>query len=125
MLFNYRHSVHSTTNVTPTQLFFNRELKTFLPSINKKVKEIRKRQDEIYKKVKEYTDKRHANLMKGDKVLMLDNQKLRKLDSTYLRSWSTFAHAGLEKLGFLVHESPCFSKQVQENVVRLKILFTV
>ena len=46
MLFNYRHSVHSTTNVTPTQLFFNRELKTFLPSINKKVKEIRKRQDE-------------------------------------------------------------------------------
>ena len=91
-MFNYRNSVHSTTNVTPAQLFFNRELKTFLPSINhpflpsinKKVKEIRKRQDEIYKKVKEYTDKRHANLMKGDKVLMLDNQKLRKLDSTYL-----------------------------------------
>ena len=33
--------------------------------------------------------------------------------------------SGLEKLGFLVHESPCSSKQVQENVVRLKILFTL
>ena len=33
--------------------------------------------------------------------------------------------SGLERLGFLVHESPCSSKQVQENVVRLKILFTL
>ena len=32
---------------------------------------------------------------------------------------------GLEILGFLVHESPCSSKQVQENVVRLKILCTL
>ena len=37
MLLNFRKSVHSTANVTPAQLFFNRELKTFLPSINKKV----------------------------------------------------------------------------------------
>ena len=33
--------------------------------------------------------------------------------------------SGLEKLDFLVHESPCSSKQVQENVARLKILFTL
>ena len=32
---------------------------------------------------------------------------------------------GLEKLGFLVHESLCSSKQVQENIVHLKILFNV
>ena len=79
--------------MTPTQLFFNRELKTFLPFINKKVisnldQEIRKRQDEKYKKLKEYTDQRqkavHTELMKGDKVLMLGNHKSRKLDSTYL-----------------------------------------
>ena len=31
----------------------------------------------------------------------------------------------LEKLGFLVHESPCSLKQVQENVVRLVILCTL
>ena len=93
MLLNYRIIVHSTTNVTPTQLFFNRELKTFLPFINKKVisnldQEIRKREDEKYKKLKEYTDQRqktvHTELMKGDKVLMLGNHKSRKLDSTYL-----------------------------------------
>ena len=30
--------------------------------------------------------------------------------------------AGLEKLGFLVHKSLCFSKQVQENTVHLIIL---
>ena len=35
------------------------------------------------------------------------------------------SYSGLEKLGFLVHESPCSSKQVQENVVCLKILFTL
>ena len=29
--------------------------------------------------------------------------------------------SGLEKLGCLWHESPCSSKQIQENVVRLKI----
>ena len=29
MLLNYRNSVHATTNVTPAQLFFNRELKRF------------------------------------------------------------------------------------------------
>ena len=34
MLLNYRNSVDPTTNVTPAQLSFNRELKTFLPSIN-------------------------------------------------------------------------------------------
>ena len=32
--------------------------------------------------------------------------------------------SGLEKLGCLWHESPCSSKRVQENVVRLKILCT-
>ena len=31
----------------------------------------------------------------------------------------------MEKLGFLVHESPCSWKQVQENVVRLVILCTL
>ena len=36
MLLNYRNSVHSTTNVIPTQLFFNHDLKIFLLSINKK-----------------------------------------------------------------------------------------
>ena len=40
------------------------------------------------KKFKEYIDQRrkaiHTDLMKGDKVLMLDNHKSRKLDSTYL-----------------------------------------
>ena len=30
--------------------------------------------------------------------------------------------AGLEKLGFYVHESRCFSNQVQKNVVHLVIL---
>ena len=93
MLLNYRNNVHSTTNVIPAQLFFNRELKTFLPSINKKVisnldQKIRKWQDEKYKKVKEHTDQRrkavHIELIKGYKVLMLDNNKLQKLDSTYL-----------------------------------------
>ena len=39
-------------------------------------------------------------------------------------SWFSI-EAGLEKLDFLVHESPCSSKQVQENVARLKILFTL
>ena len=57
MLLNYRNSVHSTTNVIPAQLLFNRELKTFLPSINKKLisnldQEIRTRQDQKYKKSK-------------------------------------------------------------------------
>ena len=33
--------------------------------------------------------------------------------------------SGLEKLGFLVHESLCSSKQVQENVVCLIILCTL
>ena len=79
-MVNYRNSVHSTTNVIPAQLLFNRELKTFLPAFNKKVvsnldQDIRKRQDKKYKKVKKYTDQRrkavHAELMKGDKVLML------------------------------------------------------
>ena len=82
MLLNYRNSVQSTTNVIPGQLFFNREFKIFLLSINKKVisnldQEIRKQQDEKYKKVKEYTDQRrkavHTELMKGDKILILDN----------------------------------------------------
>ena len=30
--------------------------------------------------------------------------------------------SGLEKLGFLVHESLCSSKQVQENIVHLVTL---
>ena len=38
------------------------------------------------KKVKEYVDQRrkaiHTELMKGDEVLMLDNHKSRRLDST-------------------------------------------
>ena len=77
MLLNYRNSVHSTTNVIPAQLLFNRELKTFLPSINKKLisnldQEIRNRQDQKYKKVEEYTDQRrkpvHTQFRKGDKV---------------------------------------------------------
>ena len=77
MLLNYRNSVHSTTNVIPAQLLFNRELKTFLPSINKKLisnldQEIRTRQDQKYKKVEEYTDQRrkpvHTQFRKGDKV---------------------------------------------------------
>ena len=50
--------------------------------------ENRKWQGEKYKKVEEYTNQRwkaiHIDLMKGDKVLMLDNHKLRKHDSTYL-----------------------------------------
>ena len=84
MLLNYRNSVHSTTNVTQAQLSFNRELKKNLPSINKKVisnleQEFRKQQDEKYKKAKEYIDQRRkaiqTDLMKGDKVLMLDNHK--------------------------------------------------
>ena len=33
--------------------------------------------------------------------------------------------SGLEKLGLLVHESPCSSKQVQEKVVCLVILCTL
>ena len=37
MLLNCRYSVYSTKNVSPTQLFFNYELKTFLRSINKNV----------------------------------------------------------------------------------------
>ena len=58
MLLNYRNSVRSTANAIPAQLFFNRELKTFLTSIAKKVisnldQEIGKRQGEKYKKVKE------------------------------------------------------------------------
>ena len=93
MLLNYRNSVHSTTNVIPAQSFFKSDLKTLLPSINKKLisnldHEIRKRQDENYKKVKEYTAQTrnavHTELMKGDKALMLDNHKSRKLDSIYL-----------------------------------------
>ena len=77
MLLNYRNSVHSTTNVMPAQSFFKRELKTFLPSINKKLisnldQEIRTRQDQKYKKVEEYTDQRrkpvHTQFRKGDKV---------------------------------------------------------
>ena len=55
ILLNHRNSVHSITNAIPAQLFFNRELITLLPSINKKVisnldQEIQKRQDEKYKK---------------------------------------------------------------------------
>ena len=74
-------------------MFFNRESKTFLSSINKKLiskldQEIRKRQDEKYKKVKEYIDQKrkavHTELMEGDKVLMLPNHESRKLDSAYL-----------------------------------------
>ena len=38
-----------------------------------------------------------------------------------LQTWMT----GLEKLGFLEHESPCSYNQVQENVVRLVISFSV
>ena len=77
MLLNCRNSVHSTTNVIPAQLFYNRELKTFLPSINKKLisnldQEIRNRQDQKYKKVEEYSDQRrkpvHTQFRKGDKV---------------------------------------------------------
>ena len=34
-------------------------------------------------------------------------------------------YTGLEKLAFLVHESPCSSKQVQENIVHLVILCTL
>ena len=92
-MFDYRSSIHSTINVTPAKLFFNRELKIFLPSINEKVisnldQESRKRQDEKYKKVKEYIDQRrkaiHTDLIKGDNILILDNHKSRKLDSTYL-----------------------------------------
>ena len=92
-MLNYRNSVHSTTDVTLAQLFFNRELKIFLPSINKKVisnvdQESRKQQDEKYKKVKEYIDQKrkaiHTDLMKADNVLILGNHKLRKHDSTYL-----------------------------------------
>ena len=92
-MLNYRNSVHSTTNVIPAQLLFNRELKTFLPAFNKKVisnldQDIRKRQGKKYKKVKKHTNQRrkavHTELMKGDKVLMLQNHKSRKLDSTYL-----------------------------------------
>ena len=45
--------------------------------------------------------------------------------------WSVFSPnpgkygPGLKKLAFLVHESPCSSKQVQENVVHLVILCTL
>ena len=50
--------------------------------------ESRKRQDEKYKIVKEYIDQRrkaiHTDLIKDDNILILDNHKSRKLDSTYL-----------------------------------------
>ena len=43
----------------------------------------------------------------------------------FYRICSSTLWTGLEKLGFLVHKSPCSSKQVQENVVHLVILCTL
>ena len=45
----------------------------------------------------------------------------------FLRGFTSFISGlpGLEKLGFLEHESPCSSKQVKENIVHPKILCTL
>ena len=45
------------------------------------------------------------------------------ITSQNVSSEAQIKNSGLEKLGFLVHESLCSSNQVQENVVHLIMLF--
>ena len=71
-----------------------------------------------------YFNEKPLQMMKNAFYFIL---KLFVLKIFKLLSW-LFSHVeitGLEKLGFLVHESPCSSKQVQENVVRLVTLCTL
>ena len=58
--------------------------------------------------------------------LRTDRQRVfhRTLTSWFQKAFGNIYHgipSGLEELGFLVNESPCSSKQVQENIVRLVI----
>ena len=74
----YRNTPHTTTEVSPAELMFNRKLKTYVPETPKQIShhdnKIRQKQDQKYEKVKQYTDKvRRAKPSKfniGDAVLM-------------------------------------------------------
>ena len=91
-LHNYRNAPHTTTGISPSMLFFNRPLKTYIPSLTKYTsqfdEEVRKRQAEKYDKVKSYTDRtRHATekvLAIGEKVLMKRGTIGKKNDSKFL-----------------------------------------
>ena len=81
MLLQYRTTPHRMTGQTPTQLLFNRELKTKIPSLTSDIVDTqgnyavtRQTDAQAKEKAKKYTDeKRHAsprNLKTGDLVLV-------------------------------------------------------
>ena len=72
-------------------LFFNRPLKTYIPSVTKYTSqfdsEVRKRQIDKYAKVKSYTDRtRHAT----DKTLAIDDKVLMKRGTIGRKNYSKF-----------------------------------
>ena len=90
LLLNYRNAPHATTGKCPSLLFFNRPLKTYLPSVerykSKYDAEVRKRQKDKYEKVKHYTDmkrKAEKEINIGDKVLMKRGKIGKKNESIF------------------------------------------
>ena len=85
-LLNYRLTPHSTTNVPPAQLFYNREMRGKLPSLPRNHKEAKENQIKAKDKGKEYADKRRAtkssNIKVGDNVIV-KQKKTNKLSTNF------------------------------------------
>ena len=91
MLINYRTSPHAVTGITPSELFFNRKVRGYVPDAYRqqspyfdKVKMNQEQQHE--KAAKHYPRSKEVILKVGDKVLMMRDQKKSKFDTSFYNS---------------------------------------
>lgn len=88
-LHGYRNAPHVITQISSVMLFFNKPLKTYLPSQKEYWSPldhiIRKNQNEKYERIKEYLNKNHnvkqSTLNIGDNVIMTWGGSFKKEDS--------------------------------------------
>ena len=81
-LLNYRATPHTTTNVAPAELLYNRKIRTKLPNVtteSKKHGEVKERDATAKKKMKNYADARSraklSEIKEGDTVLVRQKKK--------------------------------------------------
>lgn len=87
-LLSYRATPHSTTAVPPATALLNRAIRTQLPELpvpKRQDQQLRSRDAEQKKKIKQYADKRaqHRSFRVGDRVLLRKDSVRNKLDSHY------------------------------------------
>ena len=86
MLLQYRVTPHTTTKETPGKLFYNRELRSSLPTMKQKpsphYKRVKRNQTKMNNRVKQRNGKLR-NFKIGDTVLLQRDRKRNKFSTTY------------------------------------------